>query len=57
MVVNALNTVSRVDVLYQSNLVAGSTTRAGDDGGVGQEEFPDLGDTVSMRQLTRCVEL
>lgn len=39
---NTLNTVGRVDVLDQRDLVAGSTTLAGDDGGVGQEELPDL---------------
>lgn len=42
VVVDTLDTVVRVDVLDQSDLVAGGTTRAGNDGGIGQEEFPDL---------------
>lgn len=42
VVVDALDTVSLVEVLDQSDLVAGCTTRAGDDGGVGQEKLPDL---------------
>lgn len=42
LVVDTLNTVSRVDVLDESNLEAGGTTLAGDDGGVGKEVFPDL---------------
>lgn len=39
---NALNTVGRVDVLDQGDLVAGSGTLAGGDGGVGEEVLPDL---------------
>jgi hypothetical protein len=34
--------VGRVDVLDQGELVAGSTSLTGDDGGVGEEELPDL---------------
>lgn len=34
--------MGRVDVLDQGELVAGGTTLAGDDGGVGEEELPDL---------------
>lgn len=41
-IVNALDTVSGVDVLDEGDLVAGSGTLAGDDGAVGEEEFPDL---------------
>jgi hypothetical protein len=39
---DALDSVSRVDVLDESDLVAGGTTLAGDDGRVGKEELPDL---------------
>lgn len=42
LVVNTLDTVSRVDVLDESDLEAGGTTLAGDDGGVSKEVFPDL---------------
>lgn len=34
--------MGRVDVLDQSELVAGGTSLTGDDGGVGEEELPDL---------------
>lgn len=45
---DAKNTVSRVDVLDQGDLVAGGSTLAGDDGRVSKEELPDLepSDTV-----------
>lgn len=39
---NTLDTVSRIDVLDQSELPAGSTTLAGSDGGGSQEVLPDL---------------
>jgi len=39
---NTLNTVKRVEVLVQDNLVAGSAALAGNDGGVGKEELPNL---------------
>ena len=42
MGVNALDTVSGVQVLDKSDLVASCGALAGDDGGVGEEEFPDL---------------
>lgn len=41
-VVDTLNTVSRVDVLDESDLVASSGTLAGNDGAVSEEELPDL---------------
>ena len=47
--VDALNTVGRVDVLDEGNLVAGGGTLAGGDGGVGKEVLPDLVH-VSMRR-------
>ena len=40
--VDALNTVSRVDILDQGDLVAGGTSLTRDDGGIGKEEFPNL---------------
>lgn len=40
--VDALNTVSGVDVLDEGELPAGSTTLARGDGGGGEEVFPDL---------------
>ena len=45
---DTLNTVGRVDVLDQGDLVAGGSALTGDDGGVGKEELPDLepSDTV-----------
>jgi len=39
---DAFNTVSRVDILYQCDLIAGRGSLAGDDGGVGKEIFPNL---------------
>ncbi len=39
---DALDTVERVDVLVQNNLVARGAALAGDDGRVGKEELPDL---------------
>jgi len=39
---DALNSVGRVEVLLQNNLEACGTSLAGDDGGVGKEELPDL---------------
>lgn len=39
---DALDTVSRVDVLDQSELPASGTTLAGGDGGGSQEVLPDL---------------
>jgi hypothetical protein len=39
---NAFNTVGRVDVLDEGDLVAGSGSLTGDDRGVGKEVFPDL---------------
>lgn len=42
VVVDALDTVRRVDVLDQCDLVAGSTTLARHDGGVGKEVLPNL---------------
>lgn len=41
-VVNSFNTVGRVDVLNEGDLVASRRTLAGDDGAVGEEELPDL---------------
>ena len=38
-----------VDVLGENNLVASSAALAGDDGGVGKEELPDLHKKISMR--------
>jgi hypothetical protein len=46
---DTLNTVERVDVLVEDNLVAGSGTLTGDNGGVGQEEFPNLRE-ISMEK-------
>lgn len=40
--VDALDTVSRVDVLDKGNLPAGSTTLAGSDGRGSEEVLPDL---------------
>jgi hypothetical protein len=40
--VDAIGTVSRVDVLDHGDLVASSRTLAGDDGRVSEEVFPDL---------------
>ena len=40
--VDAFHAVRRVDVLDQCDLVAGRAALAGDDGAVGEEEFPDL---------------
>lgn len=40
--VDAFDTVSRVDVLDHGDLVASGGTLTGDDGGVGEEVFPDL---------------
>lgn len=42
LAVDAFDTVGRVDVLDQGELVAGGTALTGDDGGVGKEVFPDL---------------
>jgi hypothetical protein len=42
-----LDAVSRIDVLDESNLVAGGRTLTGDDSGGGQEVFPDLCGHVS----------
>jgi len=42
LAVDALDTMGRVDVLDHSDLIASSAALAGDDGGIGQEEFPDL---------------
>lgn len=39
---DALDTVSGVDVLDKSDLVASCSTLAGGDGGRGKEVFPDL---------------
>ena len=39
---NTEDAVSGVDVLDKSNLVAGSTSLTGNDGGVGKEVLPDL---------------
>ena len=39
---NALDAVGGVEVLDEGDLVAGGGTLAGYDGGVGEEEFPDL---------------
>lgn len=47
---NTLNTVGRVDVLDQRDLVASSTTLAGDDGGVSKEELPDLFTNVECQR-------
>lgn len=49
--VNALHTVSRVDVLDKSDLPASSTTLAGGDGRGSQEVLPDL-----LYQLANCAE-
>lgn len=51
--VDALNTVSGVDVLDQDNLVAGSTTLSGYDGRVGEEVLPDLIDRMSALILAQ----
>jgi len=39
---NALNTMSRVDVLNEADLVASCTSLTRDNSGVGKEVFPDL---------------
>lgn len=39
---DALDAVVGVEVLDENHLVASCGTLAGDDGGVGEEEFPDL---------------
>lgn len=53
---DTLDTVHRVDVLDQSDLVAGGGALAGDDGRVGKEELPDLccerGQSVQMHLAT-----
>ena len=46
-IVDALDTVSRVDVLDQGDLVAGGTTLARGDGAVSKEVLPDLQSCVS----------
>lgn len=49
--VDALNSVSRVDVLDQGDLEASGATLSGDDGGVGKEVLPDLcRDAVSAKE-------
>ncbi len=40
--VDTLDTVSRVDVLDQGNLVAGCSSLTGRDGGISKEKLPDL---------------
>lgn len=42
LALDPLNAVSRVDILDQGKLPAGSTALAGGDGGGCQEVFPDL---------------
>jgi hypothetical protein len=42
LALDTLDTVSRVDVLDQSDLIASCGSLAGDDRGVGEEEFPNL---------------
>ena len=44
---NALHTVSRIDILDQSDLVASRTTLSRHDGRVGKEVLPDLDTHVS----------
>ena len=44
---DALDTVGRVDVLDQGDLVAGGTTLARGDGAVSKEVLPDLQSCVS----------
>lgn len=39
---DTLDTVERVDILVKDNLVTSCGTLAGDDGRVGQKEFPNL---------------
>lgn len=39
---NTLDTVERVDVLVEDNLITSSRALAGDNGRIGQEEFPNL---------------
>jgi hypothetical protein len=40
--VDTLNTVDSVEILHQSDLITSGRTLARDDGGAGEEEFPDL---------------
>lgn len=51
LAVDTLDTVGRVDVLHQCQLVACGTTLSGGDGAVGEEVLPDLNDNVSGLQL------
>lgn len=47
---DTLDAVRGVDVLDQRDLEAGGGALAGDDGGVGEEEFPDLHGTESVQR-------
>jgi hypothetical protein len=42
LALDALNTMRAIDVLHERNLIAGSGTLSRNDGGVGEEVFPDL---------------
>jgi hypothetical protein len=53
LAVNTLNTVGRVDVLDQCQLVAGGTTLSGGDGAVGEEVLPDLRSDVGQSTLSK----
>ena len=54
--VDALDTVSRVDVLDHGDLVASGGTLARDDGGVGKEVFPDLLKVSQQLSVTEIEE-
>jgi hypothetical protein len=53
LAVDTLNTVGRVDVLDQCQLVAGGTTLSGGDGAVGEEVLPDLRSDVGQSTLSK----
>jgi hypothetical protein len=56
LAVDTLDTVGRVDVLDQCELVAGGTTLSGGDGAVGEEILPDLNKQVSRLDLSTAGE-
>lgn len=51
MGLDALDAVGGVDVLDHGDLVAGSGALARDDGGVGEEELPDLEGSRSVKLI------
>jgi hypothetical protein len=51
LTVDTLDTVCRVYVLDQCQLIAGGATLSGGDGAVGEEVLPDLDNDVSRSQV------